>query len=214
MISSKDVWVRISKRVKRFSRDTLDLPLNAWIGVYCYLWVKCESHGNPCMQALRTVWKTRGPKSVTVNTSWRCKRAHLCTRWLPTTQWLPHCCIFYFSCFAWTWSPQLCLCALTTPLTSALPPRPLHEASWISTSKWFLQPEREPSSWFKVWRFLSTQHCLLGMHFYSERGCLATSRPHLQTYKTFCWSLAFNFSPPPLLFRILLQQVGRDPLTV
>lgn len=45
----------------------MDLPLNAWIGVYCYLRAKYESHGNPCMQALRTVWKTRGPKSVMVS---------------------------------------------------------------------------------------------------------------------------------------------------
>lgn len=66
----------------------MDLPLNAWIGVYCYLRAKYESHGNPCMQALRTVWKTRGPKSVMVSTAAAdgAKQAPPRTPWLPTTQ--------------------------------------------------------------------------------------------------------------------------------
>lgn len=122
-------------------RATVGLPLNAWIGMYCYLRAKYESHGNPFMQALRTVWKTRGPKSVMVNSSsWQCKQAHPCTPWLPTTQWLPYC---YF-CFSLVFPEpdfilllQLRLYSLSTPLISPWLPRPLREASWIPTSKWF-----------------------------------------------------------------------------
>lgn len=66
----------------------------------------------------------------------------------PTTQWCPHCC----SCLSLVFHEpgfisllQLCLYSLTAPLTSPLLPRPLHEASWISTSKWFYSQKENPA---------------------------------------------------------------------
>lgn len=74
-----------------------------------------------------------------------------------------------------------------------------------------LEPRREPSSWFNLWKFLTTQHCLLGMHFYSERCHLGSSRLHLQTHKIFCNHPQLLIS---LRLRIPLQQVSRTPLTL
>lgn len=107
----------------------MDLPLNAWIGVYCYLRAKYESHGNPCMQALRTVWKTRGPKSVMVSSSssWWCKASPSMHTVAPHHPVTSSPLLLSFSCFSLTLSPYTTtsvfpIHTLNLPVAAQAPP--------------------------------------------------------------------------------------------
>lgn len=80
-----------------------------------------------------------------------------------------------------------------TSLSSAVLALPRGQLNF--TSSWLENQEENP-----VWRSLTTQHCLLGMHFYVDRGHLVCLRLYLQPHEIFC-NILFFFSF--FLFRIL-----------